>query len=374
MKEIKKIEENSYYWNGTPIITYRKPCVNDNPTVVELFCGCGGTSLGFEQAGYNILLGCDILKPAIETFLHNHPNTSAILGDIAKITANDFHKILKGTQIDVLIGGVPCQGFSLNNKKRQNTDTRNFLYKEFIRCVNILKPKVIVIENVTGMKSSGTIIQDIQADVLEKTGFKLLVKELYAPDYGVPQKRTRLVFVGVKDNIFDFNDIQKTHGEGTQNPYTTVYDAIGDLPSLLPNQSIVQYDNNPLTSYQELMRNNVIELTNHTAPNHPISTIQKITNTHPGKPIYERYKQRIRLAWDIQSPTQVAGGIRPQFQFAHPKDNRGLTVRERCRIQSFPDTFYVCGGIVQGRIQTGNAVPPLLAKALAKALLKYINK
>ncbi len=114
------------------------------------------------------------------------------------------------------------------------------------------------------------------------------------------------------------------------------------------------------------------KLTNHKAPNHPKDVIDKIKNTEPGKPMYPKFKQRIRLAWDIQSPTQVSGGIRPQFQFGHPSDCRGLTIRERCRIQSFPDNFVVVGGIVQGRVQTGNAVPPLLAKAIALAIKKYL--
>ena len=122
------------------------------------------------------------------------------------------------------------------------------------------------------------------------------------------------------------------------------------------------------------MRKNSEKLTCHKSPNHPIDTVQKIAKTKPGEPMYPKFKQRIRLAWDIQSPTQVSGGIRPQFQFGHPEDNRGLTIRERCRIQSFPDDFIVMGGIVQGRVQTGNAVPPLLAKAVAEALKKYIEK
>ena len=110
----------------------------------------------------------------------------------------------------------------------------------------------------------------------------------------------------------------------------------------------------------------------HTAPNHPKDTIERIENTIPGESMYPKFKQRIRLAWDIQSPTQVSGGIRPQFQFGHPEDARGLTIRERCRIQSFPDDFVVKGGTVQGRIQTGNAVPPMLAKAVATAIKKYL--
>lgn len=113
-------------------------------------------------------------------------------------------------------------------------------------------------------------------------------------------------------------------------------------------------------------------LQNHEAPSHPDSTVKKIAKTAPGKPMYPKFKQRIRLAWDIQSPTQVSGGIRPQFQFGHPEDARGLSIRERCRLQSFPDSYTIYGGIVQGRVQTGNAIPPLLARAVAKGLKGYL--
>jgi len=266
---------------------------------------------------------------------------------------------------------VPCQGFSLNNKKRSGDDERNFLYKEFLRLVEALHPDVIVIENVSGMKSTsnGEFIINISDDIRKCGDYGVSSKILCAADYGVPQKRNRLLFVGIKNKKeFDFNTVIKTHGAGTGQSYTTVYDAIGDLPHLQNDQAIDKYDKQPFSDYQNLMRKGSVVLTNHKGPNHPQETISKIKNTEPGKPMYKNFKQRIRLAWEIQSPTQVSGGIRPQFQFGHPVDNRGLSIRERCRLQSFPDTFEVCGGIVQGRVQTGNAVPPLLAKAIAKAI------
>ena len=113
-------------------------------------------------------------------------------------------------------------------------------------------------------------------------------------------------------------------------------------------------------------------LLNHKAPNHPIETIKRIQKTAPGTAMYPKYKQRIRLAWDLLSPTQVSGGIRAQFQLGHPRDNRGLSIRERCRIQSFPDHYEIKGGMVQARVQTGNAVPPLLAKAIALAIKQHL--
>ena len=369
-----KVQENGYYWHDEPVYLGNPKLDKNKPVVVELFSGCGGTSIGFEMAGYQIAVGCDIHKPSIDTFLHNHPNASAILGDVKKVKPQYILNLLKGRQLDVLIAGVPCQGFSLNNRKRHTGDERNLLYKEFIRFVKALKPKVVLLENVSGMKSTGDFVKTIEKDLSIAGEMKVKSKLLYAADYGVPQKRTRLVFVGVREKEFNFDDILKTNGPNTDKPYITIKEAIGDLPSLKPNESITKYKREPFCEYQKLMRSNISNnnLTNHKAPNHPLDTIEKIKNTKPGSPMYPKFKQRIRLAWDIQSPTQVSGGIRPQFQFGHPVDTRGLSIRERCRIQSFPDNFVVCGGIVQGRVQTGNAVPPLLAKAVALAIKKYL--
>ena len=370
-----KVEENGYYWKDAPFITNGNLQFSNKPIVVELFCGCGGTSLGFEMAGFDIAVGCDIHSPSIDTFKSNHKNVSTILGDVRKVTPKMISGLLGDRQIDVLIGGVPCQGFSLNNRKRHENDERNLLYKEFLRFVKALKPKAILVENVSGMKSTGDFVETIEKDLRAAGNMKVKSKLLFAPDYGVPQSRTRLVFVGVRgEKEFDFTEITKTHGPDTENPYVTVKEAIGDLPSLQSNETATKYKKEPFCEYQKLMRNNIKNnnLTNHKSPNHPKDVIDKIKNTKPGTPIYPKFKQRIRLAWDIQSPTQVSGGIRPQFQFGHPADDRGLTIRERCRIQSFPDDFVVSGGIVQGRVQTGNAVPPLLAKAIALAIKKYL--
>lgn len=368
-----KVEENGYYWKKEPVFTKGGEIPNDKPIIVELFCGCGGTSMGFEMAGFEVVLGCDIHAPSIQTFKSNHPNCSTILGDVKKVDPNTIKELLNGRPLDVIIAGVPCQGFSLNNRKRHEEDDRNLMYKEFIRFIQVLQPKVVVLENVSGMKSTGNFVQDIEKDLSRAGKMNVTSKLLYAPDYGVPQKRSRLIFVGIRGEEFDFNLIQKTHGQETGKPYVTIKEAIGDLASLQPKETKKKYKTEPFSDYQKLMRintNGSVEC--HTAPNHPKDTIEKIKNTIPGEPMYPKFKQRIRLAWDIQSPTQVSGGIRPQFQFGHPEDARGLTIRERCRIQSFPDNFIVKGGTVQGRVQTGNAVPPLLAKAVALAIKKYL--
>ena len=229
-----KVEQSNYYWRKDPIILYGKEqnIGINKPSVVELFCGCGGTSIGFEMAGFKTVLGCDILVPAIETFKYNHPNSATILGDIKKVKPEAIKEILGEKKLDVLIGGVPCQGFSINNRKRNEDDERNFMYKEFLKFVKILQPKAVVLENVSGMKSTGNFVETIEKNLSEAGGMIVKSKILFAPDYGVPQKRSRLVFVGVKNKDFDFNIIQKTHGSSTKIPYVTIRDAIGDLPSL----------------------------------------------------------------------------------------------------------------------------------------------
>ena len=128
------------------------------------------------------------------------------------------------------------------------------------------------------------------------------------------------------------------------------------------------------TYFWKYFRSKSNKLLNHKSPNHPDMTIEKIKNTIPGDPIYPKFRQRIRLSTNKLSPTQICGGIRPQFQFGHPIQPRGLTIRERARIQSFPDNYFFSGGIVQGRIQTGNAVPPLMAKALAEQIKLMLNE
>ncbi|MFK7813193.1 MAG: DNA cytosine methyltransferase, partial [Maribacter sp.] len=147
-----KVEENGYYWNEEPIFKKGTNVDTEKPIVAELFCGCGGTSLGFEMAGFESVLGCDIHTPSIQTFQTNHPDCSTITGDVKKVNPEVIKELLHGRQLDVLIGGIPCQGFSLNNRKRHENDDRNFMYKEFARFVEVLQPKVVVLENVSGMK------------------------------------------------------------------------------------------------------------------------------------------------------------------------------------------------------------------------------
>ncbi len=369
------VEESLYYWKGEPKV-FTNNQSNVSNAVVDLFCGAGGASHGFQMAGFNVVLGIDIHKPSMETFLYNHSNAAGILGDIKKINSKLLKKVLKKPDIKVLLAGVPCQGFSLNNRKRNVEDPRNYLFYEFIRIIKILKPDFVLLENVSGIKSAkqGKIVQEIESQIIKtgiitKRNYKVESRLLNAADYGVPQRRNRLIFIGWADN-YNFRWPEAINNE---TEHRTVYDAIGDLPSLNAGETKELYEKDAHSEYQKVMRKGSNVLLNHSAPKHPQSTIKKIASTKPDNPMYPKYKQRIRLAWDELSPTQVAGGIRPQFQFGHPEDNRGLTVRERARLQSFPDYFQFFGGVVQGRVQTGNAVPPLLAKAIAEQIMEQIK-
>lgn len=367
-----KTQENRYYWKGDPKVRMLLDDPDGGYTVAELFSGFGGTSIGFEMAGFQTLLGCDIHIPSIDSFQINHPGSATILGDLTGIDERMVADAIRGIRPDVLIAGVPCQGFSLSNRKRHEKDDRNILYKEFVRFVKALRPRAVVLENVVGMKSTGDFVRDIERDLSDASGTIVRSRVLHAQDYGVPQRRSRLIFVGVEGQTFDFDTVRKTNGPTTGKPYVRVRDAISDLPSLQPKETKTEYESDPQSRYQQLMRIDSDTLCCHVAANHPQSTIDRIRRTKPGEPMYPRFKQRIRLSWDDMCPTLVAGGIRPQPQLAHPSDARGLTIRERCRLQSIPDRFVVAGNLTQGRVQTGNAVPPLLAKAVADAISNYL--
>lgn len=353
-------------------------------TMLDLFCGAGGFSVGCSWAGFQSVLGIDHFEPAIKTWCFNHPHSIGCLGDIKKISPTKIKTLLneKGVHhIHLITAGVPCQGFSIANRKHNDSDERNFLFLEFIKYVQEFEPDYIILENVSGMRSTagGHFEKEIK-NCMEKLGYCTSVQLLNAADYGVPQVRMRLLFVGVKKNIGLKTPYNFPRGLFSK-MYRTVDDAISDLPVLNNNESCSEYLLPPQNEYQRFMRGfssiNTISsnsLFNHVAPNHPATTIDKISNTKQGCPMYPAFKQRIRLKHDAPSPTQLAGGIRPQFQFGHPFQARGLTIRERARIQSFPDWYRFEGGIVQERVQTGNAVPPLLVYNIVKPIATELNK
>lgn len=392
------VEKSSYLVENTEYLNYENLQKDKSKyTMIDLFCGAGGFAVGCGFAGFQSVLGIDHFEPAMATWIHNHPHSFGCLGDIRSIAPEIVKEMLLNKGIDkihLLTGGVPCQGFSRANRKHNDLDERNFLFLEYMKYVKVFEPDYIILENVSGMRTTagGKFEEDIIAS-MEELGYTTTVKLINAADFGVPQTRQRLVFVGVKQNqglcdkfIFPEGEYSNMNSFSIFNqgkkPYRTVADAISDLPALGNNECCSTYLTPAKSEYQMLMRGNLGELgitesqklSNHIAPNHPAETVEKIANTQPGQPMYEKFKQRIRLKLDEPSPTQLAGGIRPQFQFGHPTQPRGLTIRERARIQSFPDSYEFLGGTVQERVQTGNAVPPLMIYAIAREIAKDLDR
>jgi len=342
---------------------------------VDLFCGPGGFATGFESMGFQSALAVDFYPPAIETYRKNHPYSKTILGDIREVPTSLILKSLKGKAVSVVTAGVPCEGFSLANRNRKKfVDERNFLFLEFLRVAKAVGAPYIVLENVSGITghSDGYFKNEITRG-MQGLGYIVDCVMLDAQEYGVPQRRRRVFFVGRKPG-WSFSWPRPTHGlSGGLSPLVTVADAILDLPPLQNNETIVEYASRPKSGFAKSMRGNQKALLNHRAPNHPTKTIKRIEHTKPGEPMYSAYQQRIRLHPDHPSPTVISGGVRPQFHYGHPTQPRGLSVRERARLQSFPDSYEFVGGLVQGRVLTGDAVPPILAGALARSIASGIK-
>jgi DNA (cytosine-5)-methyltransferase 1 len=367
-------EENAYAHQGAPQIlqSAREDALAHGPRVIDLFSGAGGASVGLAAAGFSVIAGVDHHRPSADTFTHNHPDTGYILGDIRDIEPSSVARVARSEEIEMLVAGIPCQGFSRSNRKRNDADRRNYLFREFLRFAESFLPPVVLVENVSGIRAAanGAFVIAIREE-LENLGYDVDVRVLNAADFGVPQVRQRLFFLGIRDGQGHAWP-EPTHGPSARQPHLTVADAIADLPPLQAGESATRYSSPPATKYQREMRGTRRVLLNHTAPAHPKAVQEKIGQTRPGTPIYPRFRQRIRLSWDRPSPTQLAGGIRPQYQFGHPDQPRGLSIRERCRIQSFPDAYEIRGGIVQGRVQTGNAIPPRLVQAIGRKILKHV--
>jgi len=341
--------------------------------VLDLFCGCGGLSYGFQNAGFNIVLGIDNDIKALETFEKSHTDSRIICGDITKISAKEIYNTAKTKKIDVIIGGPPCQGMSLSGFRKLD-DPRNKLYLSFIRIVEEIRPKAFVIENVPGLVSLfGGQIKDNILMRLTDLGYIVRYQILCASDYGVPQARRRVVFIGLKDKEFIFP-------EKNQNIVTCKM-ALDDLPSLTDTlgENVQDYATSYQNNYQQLMRADSLKVYNHIAAAHS-ENVRKIISMVPDggnyKDLPEEYRKsrNFHVAWtrfrsDKPAPT-IDTGHRHHF---HYKFNRVPTVRECARLQSFPDNFIFLGNKAQQFRQVGNAVPPLMAQAIAEQLKKFID-
>jgi DNA (cytosine-5)-methyltransferase 1 len=346
---------------------------NKKLNVLDLFCGCGGLSKGFIDAGFNIVAGIDSWPDALETFKRNHPDSQAILCDLANF-AESKEVIELPNAIDVVIGGPPCQGFSISGK-RDPKDPRNLLYKSFRKVVETLSPKAFVLENVPNLVSmaNGEIKNQIISD-FASIGYDVSYKVLLASDFNVPQNRRRVFIVGTKvGKKFNFPTALLFQDK------VTCADAISDLTE----GSVADGSNYPtaaLTDYQRTMRNNSIGLFNHQVTNHDPKTISIISKVPDGGnykdlPLELRDTRKVNIAWTRYSSNKpsftIDTGHRHHFHYSF---NRVPTVRESARLQSFPDTFIFSGSKTSQYKQVGNAVPPLLAQSIAISLMKVLSE
>lgn len=356
--------------------------------VIDLFCGCGGFSKGFEEAGYNVRFGIDMWKDATVTYQHNFPNAAVLNEDITMINGKDILEIAKLgiEEVDVIIGGPPCQGFSVSGK-RMIDDERNKLYKSYVQIVSELKPKVFVMENVPGLIRlfKGQVGEQVIED-FSNIGYTVQKQILSAENYGVPQQRKRVFFVGVRNDLNEkglvFNFPIAFMGNGTDTPAWTAKDAISDL-DFVPDDKVlgedIPYQIEPQNDYQKIMREGSRSVLNHSVTLHNERTKEIIAMVPDGgnyKNLPEELwsTRKVHIAWtrmDSRKPCfTIDTGHNHHF---HYKENRVPTVRESARIQSFPDSFEFIGIKTSQLKQVGNAVPPLLAKAVGKSIISMLE-
>lgn len=389
---------------------------------IDLFCGAGGFSKGLELAGLNCVGGIDNVEKTVETHAFNHKNSTSICGDIRNIPPEEFAKKIGTRKIDIIIGGPPCPTFSTIGDakirsvtgKPTSEDPRNELFLDFLKYVDYFRPEIFVIENVPNFitKYKGKIF-NTAVEIIESIGkdesssneglYEVVkpVEVLNSVYYGVPQTRRRMMLVAHKKSekkfqypkathFYDQEDIESKYLE----PCVTVGDAIGDLPNITDNWRITEVEyskNKDLTKYQKIMRsgnndsktvkNNICRLTNDRAkkvfPHMAQGSIymdlpKEIRQILPFRE--DIFKDRLkRLVLNKPSWTVIAHIGMDGYMYIHPTENRTLSVREAARIQSFPDDFVFIGNQQQTYIQVGNAVPPLLGKAIGESIKEYLD-
>lgn len=379
---------------------------------LDLFAGAGGMTLGFQNAGIESIGAIEIDRFAAETFAYNFPNVPIYNRDISSFSEDEIKLLFSG--VDIIAGGPPCQGFSVAGPSQYGIiDKRNTLIMEFYRFISILKPMYCVLENVKGilngkMNASQKALNTYRGE-LKKIGYETKVFVLQAADFGVPQYRERVVVIGCLEEGKIPDEIVGAF-KGEEN-WIKVKDVFGDLPDINAGESVndfTEYKTLPQSEYQKYIRNNSQGVTNHIAMKHTKRLIDRFAQIPQGGSLLDvpaEFGQRQRNGNELDvkkryktnnqrlHPDKVSNIITASFQstFVHPYLDRNLTAREGARLQSFPDSFYFCGprtlmsksllkrenredeiGLSQYN-QIGNAVPPRMAEAIAKAILKRGN-
>lgn len=351
--------------------------------ILDLFSGAGGFTYGFDLIDeFETVIANDFNLPALNTLKHNMPWVEVVHGDITtQETKDKLVELAKVKGVNMVIGGPPCQGFSLQGKKGGIHDPRNFLFKEYLNVVKRVKPEIFVIENVKNMihSNDGFFIEQI-INEFTKLGYNVTYKVMKAIEHGVPQKRERAIIIGSLTGEISFKH------ENIHSKKLNCKDAISDLAYLESGEGeqVSEYPTKAMTAYQKLMRKGSKKLYNHKATNHSDVALKKLSmipvgGTKKDLPESMRGNQKFnstwsRLIWGKPSPTIDTRFDTPSNgQNSHPELNRSITPREAARFQSFPDTFEFIGNKTEICKQIGNAVPPLLAKAIGEMILKNTN-
>lgn len=391
--------------------------MSERYTCIDLFAGAGGLSEGLSEAGFHCLFANEIVPIHAETYRNNHPDTIVETADIRTLDAEAIRNrlgIAKG-ELDLLAGGPPCQGFSINAPVRSILDKRNHLFKEYLRFVDAFEPKMILIENVPGLVSfeQGATLHAI-IESLNQLGYGVDVHILGAAYYGVPQMRWRTIIIGkrgtelppeafptpiyhapIKPNFtttFDGKQLVKIPSSTSEAKFTTVEDAIGDLPILKNGEkgpAVKQYRCEPFSDYQKMCRTGSIGVQNHESPKLSQVNIERLKFIKPGgnwtdipfdllpKGMQKARRSDHTMRYGRVRPDGLASTILTKCDphwgaYFHYDQDRSFTVREAARIQSFPDHFVFYGSMAEQYEQVGNAVPPLLAKAVGISIISCL--
>lgn len=343
-------------------------------TVIDLFSGVGGLSLGFEMAGFNVVLANEYDESIAHAYRVNHPNTNMVVGDITKLNLEETFGEWKG-KTDVIIGGPPCQGFSQKGKRKTIHDERNFLFQYYVKVVKLIEPTYFVMENVPNLLTAeGGYFKGEIEKLFKGMGYTLTAGVLNASDFGIPQNRRRAVIIGKKGAV-------APHLPKPINKSVTIWDAISDLAFLKSGEGKEEqpYKFDCNSEYQKELRGTETVLKNHKATKHSELALERLSliPENAGRevlPKEHRTKSIYSGTWTRMQKDEISVTITTRFdtpssgKFTHPYLNRAITVREAARIQSFPDSFCFVGNKGSQMKQVGNAVPPLLAKAIANAI------
>lgn len=379
----------------------RKAVNADSLKMIDLFCGAGGLSLGFTQEGFITSLANDIQECCVDTYAHNHPETprnKIILGDV-KDVADNIENLVDVKSVDIVVGGPPCQGFSMANRQRLIDDPRNQLYKNYVEIVRKVQPKFFVMENVKGMLS---VAEQVKED-FRNIGYSVECHILNAKDFGVPQNRERLIYIGNRLGIDNESIYNEIFALSKTIPNHVLGDAIFGLRSLKASrmknstesgtkESGFVIEKNELNQTNEYInyinQNRKIDFVcNHKARYNNDRDIEiygrmyqgdksddpKIADIMPYKSRSDIFKDKYyKLVENNVCKTITAHMKFDCNMYIHPTQARGLTPREAARIQSYPDDYFFRGTYTKTYMQIGNSVPPLLGRAIASILKKYL--